>query len=56
MKCKSNSSQNYKKSFFQKFLDFIDKITYWDNENELTDKEAEYVNEHFDDVRFKRRK
>ena len=52
MKCKITNPQKYKKSFFQKFLDFF-KIP---KEMLLTDKEAEYVNEHFDDFPvFKKR-
>ena len=41
----SINQRNYKKSFFQKFLDFF-KIP---KEMILTDKEAEYVDKHFDD-------
>jgi len=53
MKCNNTNAQNYKKSFFQKFLDFF-KIS---KEIVLTDKEAEYVDKHFDDFPvFRKRK
>jgi len=51
MKCNHINSKKYKKSFFQKFLDFFKTP----KEMVLTDKEAEYVDKHFDDSRVFRR-
>ncbi len=49
----SINQKKYKKSFFQKILDFFKTP----KEIVLTDKEAEYVDKHFDDSHvFKKRK
>jgi len=53
----STNQPNFKKSFFEKIADFIDKITGANNsDNEMTDEEAKYVNEHFNDLPIWRRR
>ena len=47
---------NYKKSFFQKIAEFFDKLIGIKPEDYGTKEEAQYIDEHFNDLPiFKRR-
>jgi len=56
MKCNPNIHNKYKKSFFERIAEFFDKLIGIKPEDYGTAEEAKYINEHFNDIRFKMRR